>query len=770
LKTRLREVGFPDTLPRFQQFIQIIESYIGEKSSKKIFVLDDFHQVESPEILLFIERCILAEIPGLYILIVSRENPQLNIGDLISLIAVGKVSVIKEEVLRFTKDEIDEFLNFKGITVNPDHSLLFLEATKGWPLAVQILSIILAKKPASTQLALNIMKENIFKIFEAEAFVDFPEDTKKEVIRLALVSDTPQIPFKLIVKDTGFLNRAQKLSSFIWHELFVEDYGIHPLYLEFLQGKQDILSSEEKKDTYKQAAKWCYENGFYLDAMGYFAKSNQYKQMVDLIFSYPFKLPYDTCEYFFNVIENIEINTENEIDINVLTLKNFFAPLLLMGMGKYQEAKTRSLDIIRRWENKETPFAFGILCSCYSNLAYIDMYNCTVSHEYQSPKYLKKSVEYFKKLPAPPKQTKGPFAVPDIRSFACLVGVGAPFEAFEEFLRAAKETAFYIEETFHDMYYGYEDIVACEIDFYKNQLEQAKKYAHQGILKARQKGQYSIEAMAEGYLLKIAVAEGDYLLAKEIIKQLDVHLDNKDFWNRQGFYDLLTGTFYAQIGLPGKVATWLLMNEKEEATHVRIPTEELIVSVRTYIALKRYDLALTVLYNSYPRVPNERFLFGELIILLLTAVAKMNTGNTPGAIEDFKKAYELSFNGVFEMPFIELGKELHPLVSKLLKENSIPTEWLKRIDRKASAYGKKATIVLEAFKRDHDIVETIKLSKREQEVLIDLYQGLSREEIAESRYLSVNTVKKILQSIYIKLDANSSVDAVRIAIEEKLIR
>jgi hypothetical protein len=40
---------------------------------------------------------------------------------------------------------------------------------------------------------------------------------------------------------------------------------------------------------------------------------------------------------------------------------------------------------------------------------------------------------------------------------------------FEESLETARQTALYVEETDHNMYYGYEDLAACEIAFFKNQ-------------------------------------------------------------------------------------------------------------------------------------------------------------------------------------------------------------------------------------------------------------------------------------------------------------
>jgi LuxR family maltose regulon positive regulatory protein len=160
-----------------------------------------------------------------------------------------------------------------------------------------------------------------------------------------------------------------------------------------------------------------------------------------------------------------------------------------------------------------------------------------------------------------------------------------------------------------------------------------------------------------------------------------------------------------------------------------------------------------------------------LIISLLAAIAKLKTDDVSGAMEDFKRAYSLSFDGVFEMPFIELGKELHPLVVAASKQadSGIPDEWLKKIDRKASIYAKKAAVIRNSYKRDKNIDDIVQLSNREKEILTDLYHGLIREEIAENRHLSLPTVKKILESIYIKLDANNVADAHRIAIKNKLI-
>ena len=770
LAVKLRELGFPDTPARFKRFAEILKS-AEHRSHKTFLVLDDFHVIHSEQALTFAERCAYLHIPGACVIIISRNEPEINA---VPLFSKGQVSIITEEELCFTESEISDFMKYREAPVTPKILPRFFDATKGWALAVLLLSMVLKRAPGNPDLALETMKQNIFKLMEVEAFNDFPEDTRKIMVRLSLVSNLPLTVLQELFSDISFIKSAPQLASFVWFDSFTGEGRVHPLYWEFLQSKRHILSGEETDETYRRAAQWCVEAGFFSDAMNYYAKSRQYKKMLETLLSYPFKLPRDSCEYLLGLLESLDPDNEEPDDHNLLLLKIKFIPLLLMGIGKYDDARNRISAVIREWEHSEKEFSANILYTAYSNLAYIDIYNCTVTHKYTFLDNLKKSVEYYKSITIPPLEITGPFAVADIRSLACLVGENAELSEFDLFLETVRKTALYISETSHNMYYGYDDLVACELAFYMNKPDLAKKYAFKAIIKAREKKQYSIEAMASQYLLRVATQEGKYQLANELLKQFRGYLGNADFWNRQLLYDLFTGFFYAQIGLPGSAPSWLLADDAEEAPgaaqDVRIPVGELMVSANCYIAYRRYDQAYTVLCNAYPREPHERFLLSELTFLLLTAVVKINTGDAPGAIKDFENAYSLSFNGVFEMPFIERGKHLQPLIAAAKQARcGVPDKWLGSIGRKASIYAKKTDAIMNMYKKEKNIDDIIKLSDREQAVLVDLYHGLSREEIASNQYLSVNTVKKTLQSIYIKLDASNNVDAVRIAIEQKLI-
>jgi DNA-binding NarL/FixJ family response regulator len=67
------------------------------------------------------------------------------------------------------------------------------------------------------------------------------------------------------------------------------------------------------------------------------------------------------------------------------------------------------------------------------------------------------------------------------------------------------------------------------------------------------------------------------------------------------------------------------------------------------------------------------------------------------------------------------------------------------------------------------VADTNDLSRREVEVLRSLAQGLTNEQIAHSLFLSTNTVRAHLYSIYSKLGVSNRGAAIRFAYERKLL-
>lgn len=68
-----------------------------------------------------------------------------------------------------------------------------------------------------------------------------------------------------------------------------------------------------------------------------------------------------------------------------------------------------------------------------------------------------------------------------------------------------------------------------------------------------------------------------------------------------------------------------------------------------------------------------------------------------------------------------------------------------------------------SFDEDEKIIEP--LTKREEEILIEVLSGLTKKEIADKLYISERTIYNHLANIYAKLGAKNAIEAYKIALE-----
>jgi LuxR family maltose regulon positive regulatory protein len=167
----------------------------------------------------------------------------------------------------------------------------------------------------------------------------------------------------------------------------------------------------------------------------------------------------------------------------------------------------------------------------------------------------------------------------------------------------------------------------------------------------------------------------------------------------------------------------------------------------------------------------EAILYGRLELLAMEACVHYKMKDKAAAFATLTAAYEMAVPNDLIMPFIWMGKDMRMVIAAALRESNygIPRPWLEMIGRRAATYAKRHTLFLSGYKKAHGVDDGTALSPRECDVLRDMYNGLSRSEIAVSQNLSINTIKMIINSIYEKLNANNIVDVVRIAAERKLV-
>lgn len=58
------------------------------------------------------------------------------------------------------------------------------------------------------------------------------------------------------------------------------------------------------------------------------------------------------------------------------------------------------------------------------------------------------------------------------------------------------------------------------------------------------------------------------------------------------------------------------------------------------------------------------------------------------------------------------------------------------------------------------------VSEREYELLLDIYEGLTNQQIAAKHFISINTVKTHLKNLFVKLDVPNRTSAIRLVVKK----
>ena len=188
-----------------------------------------------------------------------------------------------------------------------------------------------------------------------------------------------------------------------------------------------------------------------------------------------------------------------------------------------------------------------------------------------------------------------------------------------------------------------------------------------------------------------------------------------------------------------------------------IPSEDMSAETlaRIDLAAGRPDRALARLSSSRSSLPAN-----EIRRFILLACAEMQHGRTLRADEHLCRAFDLGRTEGYIRPFVEEAAQILPLlrVASAARPGPYLTQLMEHAERAVPATAEdKPGSMLEP------------LTAREREVLGYLPSHLSVPDIASKIYVSPNTVKSHLKSIYRKMGAASRGDAVTIAVSRGLL-
>jgi LuxR family maltose regulon positive regulatory protein len=753
---KLRETGFPETERHFGRYLIIPRGDIVP-AWKYVFVYDDFHLIKEKTVLRFIERSISTPFSNISSILISRTKPAIDID---GFAVKGMLAQIDEDELRFNQQEIIDYYTIQNIPLSVQVVSDIHRETEGWAFAIHLVGLSL--KNGGTGYARSFMKFNSFRFIEYTLFSFLSQELKKYLISLSLIEHWPQAILNKLASSPELTEEMKQIHSFIRFDSYQNSYRIHQLFLKYLQEQQYILSAAEKQVVYTKAAEWCLENNLKMDAVTYYERTGNYQAIFDIGFSYPQIMATDVATFFMGIFDRAPQDIyEHYKDAFVIRLKIF------ISLHRFDEAAVFLKTMKEIGESlPSSEFTIAVLYSYYVMGGLLGLATCIYTKQYDFSWYFKQAyMSFYDSLIR--HELKGSNMV-CLSSYSCMVS-GPEQEEMDQYLEEITRAVPYISAVLQGCTYGFDDLVRAELAYFKADLAQSEQYALQSIRKAREKKQHQIETRGLFYLLRIGLAHGNITEIQKCLQQLQVQVHEKSYVNRQVFYDIVTGWFYAQIGQSHCLTSWLKDDFEESDLNNLIYGLETLIKLKYQVSEQRYSAALAFLENQkYKRGGIWPFLFGKIALSILEAICLYHRKERSASIRVLERAYRLAASNSLDMPFIELGNEMRTLTNAALKDPTctIPKAWLEKIRGSAATYAQKQFSLGKVYGSPSPAPEAFHgtLSCQERKILISLSQGLTCKEAAEIAALSINTVKSIIKSIYHKLGAINRADAIRIAI------
>jgi LuxR family maltose regulon positive regulatory protein len=342
--------------------------------------------------------------------------------------------------------------------------------------------------------------------------------------------------------------------------------------------------------------------------------------------------------------------------------------------------------------------------------------------------------------------------------------------AIERMEKAVHEAMPYFAKVANGGGSGMEYLYSAEAGYFTFDFNLAKQNAHKAIYAASEAGQHDILCNAHAVLSRVALMHGDYDEFRGQVDFVRDYINERELGQIYELRDCVLGTMYVVVGDYHKVARWIVAPDSvNQSQSPAMRGRDQIINAEYLLGTQKYYelLALVEYIEGFYKLQ------GKWVNLLkarvMHAVAHLKIGDQQSAVSVLWDAYEMSHSNNVITPFVEFAGNMRSLIEAARRSGkySFDSGWLDDIYRKSATHAKRlALISSEYYKRDSFAqaqAKEHKLSRREAEILNNLSQGLTREEIADINSLSINTIKSVIKSTYNKLGAVNRADAVRIA-------
>lgn len=253
-----------------------------------IIVLDDYHLIDHEDIHSAIAYLAKHLPPHVSLVLTTRSDPPASI---MSLRLQGLVADIHAELLSFSVVEAQGFFQQLGggFQLEEQDVKQLLDHVEGWAVGLQLIVLGLKSKPSFDELKARLEQKNLNAIdyFDSEVFDALPKDVQQFMLSTSVVK---RFNAEVAEALTDGINVHEVLEYLQRQHLFIVQFNepqqwfrYHHLLREFLQHKLNTLCGDDIRNLHYRASKAFLKMGYIVGAVDHAIRSQDQTQIVNIL-------------------------------------------------------------------------------------------------------------------------------------------------------------------------------------------------------------------------------------------------------------------------------------------------------------------------------------------------------------------------------------------------------------------------------------------------------------------------------------------------------
>lgn len=259
-------------------FLLWLVSALAGRDLPVILVLDDFHVLTEPEVLKGLDFVLRNVGPGLRVVVSSRADPPLR---LYRYRLAGELAEIRASDLAFNIAEAGLLMAQHRGTISSDSLECLTRRTEGWAAGLRLAAISMDTHPDPDQFVKELITEDsaLTGYLVEEVLNSQPPEVQEVLLSTSILEQvSTEAASELAGNEqaAGFLPALARANTFV-QPIGSGWYRYHPLFAEVLRLKLRLKYPERMPDLHRRAARLCEQNGSLTHAVRHAAKAGDWQ-------------------------------------------------------------------------------------------------------------------------------------------------------------------------------------------------------------------------------------------------------------------------------------------------------------------------------------------------------------------------------------------------------------------------------------------------------------------------------------------------------------